>query len=207
MLHTIETRWFGQGEIPSEISDWFGACPGPAELQPLRRDHYLRNIDGDGLSLKLREGGLEIKQRRYDHGLVRLHGSIEGLVEAWVKWRFPLDQAIFPFPAAIDGSGNWFAVEKRRRLRRYGVGGRRLVPLIAPPGAAYAGCDLELTSVRAGGDLWWTVAFESASQGQNGLDRLLALTGLAFAETTPPQLLASNSFSYPLWLASSFDHT
>lgn len=197
MFSTVETRWFGQGSAPAPVLAWFKACPGTAEHQLVRRDHYLPISEADSLSVKVREGGLEIKQRQRSYGLVPLSQSASGLVEGWAKWRFPL--ALPESPAGVAGSdaAAWLAVDKERQLLRYQIGAGQDLQPAAPQTIIAAGCEVELTAVRAGGDRWWTVAFEAFGQSAGNEARLLTVANVLLAELAPRLLSAADSYGYP----------
>lgn len=195
---TAETRWFGLGEAPPEVLAWWETCDGPADQQPERRDHYLLSIEGDGLSVKVRQAGLEVKQRQHVYGAVQLSGFIAGLVEGWVKWRFPLQDTESPdLTKGIDGTG-WLEVNKARQLRRYRIDAQQVVQVFTD---TPSGCEVEFTEIQVAGDSWWTVAFEAFGQGARNHDHLLTVARHLFNETAPP-LNAAKSYGYPHWLAT-----
>jgi hypothetical protein len=207
VLQTVETRWFGPGSVPDDILNWFESLPGKAEDQPARRDFYLQSILDDGLSVKLREGGLEVKQRREGFGQIHFSSSVSGLVERWIKWRFPLDDSSSPAQSIVTGDSSWIAVAKLRRLKHYEVnetGSAPTMPL--PTGAAGRSKDaplafhLELAQVWAGKSHWWTVGYEAGNAGENLLELLRAAAEPQFRENAPGQLTGRNSFGYPRWL-------
>jgi len=201
-LSTVEVRWFGHHTVPSDISAWFEQCPGQSESQQSRRDFYLQPIMDGGLSVKLREGGLEIKQRQRSHGEVRLAHSVAGLLEQWVKWRFPLRLVDSFIPGEATESGSWVAVDKVRQQKTILAGEPPLDVPPAPQSRSYAGCYIELTSVRVGKSRWWTVGFEAEFEGRTGPDLLLKVTGQVFRNTSLEQLSIQNSYGYPHWLAT-----
>jgi hypothetical protein len=196
MYSTVETRWFGRGEVPAAVLAWFNACPGNVELQPVRQDHYLRLDEDDGLSVKVRDGGLEIKQRRCRYGLVPLTQSVFGLVEGWTKWRFPLeDPKSLPLDSA-SGVSAWLAVNKERQLRRYQLIANQDIQPTVPEETISAGCELEFAVLRAGGDLWWTVAFEAFGESAGNHARLLKVASTLLDRLAPHLLPSSESYSY-----------
>lgn len=195
---TIEARWFGPGSAPPELLAWLEAFEGPAEQQPVRRDHYLRYIEGDALNIKVRQGGLEVKQRQHAYGTVHLTSSIVGLVEGWFKWRFPLQDSESPAPTRdIDGPG-WLAVDKTRQLRSYQINAGQVVQVFND---TPEGCEVEFTKLQVKGDIWWTVAFEAFGHGPRDFDHLLAVAKHVFNKAAPP-LTAPDSYGYPHWLTA-----
>jgi hypothetical protein len=205
MFNTVETRWFGRGDTPDNLLAWFARRAGDAEQQPLRRDYYLQRIRDMGLNVKLREGGLEVKQRQRSHGLIQLGQSVEGVVERWTKWRFPVPESSDSIQSIQEASRSWLAVEKRRQLRHYRVDETGSVLPVSPLNVMSATCHFELAVVWAGESRWWTLAFEIDDQGSDALERLLAVAARQFDKRPPIHLSESNSFGYPHWLAKSLN--
>ena len=205
MFNTVETRWFGHGQAPNEVLAWFSSFEGAPEQQPLRRDHYLQPVDGDGLSVKIRQGALEVKQRQRVYGSTRLHRSVVGLVEGWIRWRFPLENPEPPVPGDLSKGSGWLAVDKERQLRRYQVTSEAVVQITTPQGTADSGCAIELTKLRVGGNSWWTVAFEATGDSAGIYEQLLVVTNHLFEAAKPPPLAAADSHGYPHWLATIID--
>lgn len=209
ILQTVETRWFGLGPVPGDVLNWFESLPGEAEDQPARRDFYLQPILDDGLSVKLREGGFEVKQRREGFGMVHFNKVVAGLVERWIKWRFALDDSSSPAQSIVGGEGSWIAVGKERRLKHYQVSEAGVVPTTPLPAeAADRSAEppmtfhLELAQVWAARSRWWTVGYETGCASQRPMEPLLAAARPQFKENAPGQLTGPNSFGYPHWLAT-----
>jgi len=210
IVHTLETRWFGPGAVPGDVLAWFEALPGQAGDQPARRDFYLQPIRDDGLSVKLREGGLEVKQRRESFGLIRFNASVAGLVERWVKWRFPLDRASSPMQSLAAGDSAWTAVDKERRLKYFQyseAGATQIGPSPGEAGGERPAGDaltfhVELAQVWAGTRRFWSVGYEAIWAGRNSLQRLLVAVDPQFRDSAPGQFSSPNSFGYPRWLAA-----
>lgn len=213
MLQTVETRWFGQGDVPADIWTWFEALPGNSEDQRPRRDLYLQPIQDDRVNVKLREGGLEVKQRQAIYGRISFSHSVAGQVERWIKWRFSLDDSSSSVATMYANHSSWVSVHKERRLKHYQLDEAGVIDT-APPPTDVAGrrpeaglmiCHLELAVVRVGRNLWWTIAYETDVQGDNTLDGLVSIAGRQFEVRAPGQLIETNSFGYPHWLATYVD--
>jgi hypothetical protein len=206
ILHTVETRWFTRGVVPADIPAWFAALPGDAEDQPLRRDLYLQPVADGGLSVKLREGGLEIKQRQETLGRFRFGPSATGLVERWTKWRFPLDETFNHWQSILDGGRSWQNVDKKRWLKHYRLdetGAIQVMPyqlLVQETGSQ--AFHLELANLRVGDQRWWTIAYEVAASEQPVSESLRSIAAQHLSEWQPGQLSISNSCGYPQWLAA-----
>ena len=200
MWPTVEVRWFYPGQVPSSLMAWFRQVEGDAEEQPCRVDHYLRLETTEALGIKLREGRIEIKQRRHRLGLVRFHEPVAGQIEAWRKWSFALTGAVASLGGSLAPASAWIAVEKERTLLLYQVGsGERIVPLPAGSYEPY-GCGLELTRIRARGAAWWSLGFEAFGQEANLQQSLVAVARHLLASGTVPRLEAAASCGYPRWL-------
>jgi hypothetical protein len=202
MFATVEVRWFFEGRVPEGVAEWFRrGVYGPDE-QPRRVDHYLRLGETESLGIKLREGRIEIKQRHRPHGVVRFHERAAGLVEGWRKWSLPLAGVGEGLAHALVPDSAWMAVQKERSLRNYRLGsGGQLVPV---PGVAYPGqgCGAELTTVEAGGAVWWSLAFEAFGPESSLQENLVSGIEHLFArEGVPFPLDARASYGYPRWLA------
>jgi hypothetical protein len=200
MYPTAEVRWFLRGPVPPEVEAWFRRRGGRAEQEPPRADRYLFLPDTSGLNVKLREGRLEIKHRVGQPSVVRFHERVTGRVEQWRKWSFELAQTSSALRRAAFPASSWIMVQKERRLRTYRVeDGDRAVVTSAPEPPA-AGCELELTSVRALRELWWTLAFEAFGDESTRREMLLLVARHVFSADEPPSLLAGNSRGYAAWL-------
>lgn len=197
---TLEVRWFCQGAIPEQVREWF-ACSDPPPLhEPLRVDYYLRLQRSEALGIKLREGSLEIKQRLRQHGNLRFHRCVTGAIEQWRKWSLPLAATQDGLAEVLVPKSSWMGVRKERMLRSYRCDAEGQV-VATPGGYADRGCHVELTSIQAGGSLWWTLACE-AYGAEPSLRRSLAST-MAYLlehEGAPCWLDAKDSFGYARWL-------
>jgi hypothetical protein len=195
---TVEVRWFGEGSIPVEISEWFrrGSCP-PERAAP-RIDHYLLCPNTDTLGIKLREGRIEIKQRQYEYGVRHFHKRIFGRVEAWRKWSFELAVGADYASSLLDGS--WLGVTKERELQRYQILGSDRVVAISATDHPDRECALELTKIRAKGGIWWSLGFEAFGDGVSLEENLLLVAQHLFSSFEAPSLGAEGSLGYPKWL-------
>ncbi|MGF1538822.1 MAG: hypothetical protein ACFB4J_20365, partial [Elainellaceae cyanobacterium] len=90
---TLETRWFYPGELPFEISQWFdtdciGSYVDPNHPFTERDDQYFLTPGCELLSLKLREGNLELKWRQQELDTVSASAEWGGKIEQWLKWSY-----------------------------------------------------------------------------------------------------------------------
>ncbi len=197
MQVTDEIRWFFAGPAPDAVLDWFrdGA---PIGASPRRTDIYLPLPDRLGLSVKLREGRLEIKTQTGPARAVRFANGIAGEAAPWKKegYRTPLVADIqrrLADPAALH-------VIKERHLRKFAVEQERAMEVSAgetPP----QGCLFEVTSLWLDGLPSWTIALEAFGSPAPHPHSLDAVAALLFATAPcPVPLHAAASRSYPQWL-------
>jgi len=210
MFPTVEIRWFKRGQAPQEVVAWFHHGEGRVDRRPQRVDHYLTIRPPGTLSVKFREGRIEVKQRFLRREPIRFHQRVTGIVEHWRKWSFELANA----PRACAGvgtpagvatpAGSWTPVRKERRLLTYRLtADRRVVPATAPSPHSNArdqGCVMELTAVVAAEQDWWTLAFEAFGDESGLEDVLLDVARAVLRAREPPVLNAAESRGYAHWL-------
>jgi len=204
MLPTVEVRWFNRGQTPPEVEAWFHQGEGSVDRRPRRVDHYLHIHQPGTLSVKFREGRIEVKQRFLRRDAIRLHPRVTGVVEHWRKWSFELADAPQARATIARPAGSWIPVRKDRRLLTYRLTrDRRVVPATAPVAhrdARDQGCMMELTAVVAGEQDWWTLAFEAFGDESGLEDVLLDVAGAVLRAREPPVLNAAESRGYADWL-------
>jgi hypothetical protein len=191
-VRSLEVRWILPGQLEAAVAGWFAQFPAAVES---REDTYLADPPLGGLSVKLRDGAaLEVKVYRGSPGILEVAGRARGRLESWDKWFFPCG----PPSRAGAGAPGWRPV--RKLIRRFpaasGQPGR-------PLGGGEAGCEVELTEVRAGGRAWWTLGFEATGLAAGLRTELEAAAALVFAQALPGsvELGTDNSQSYAQWLA------
>lgn len=192
LFHTDEVRWFFSGQVPPDVAEWFAGRCDPV-LQPERTDLYLTGLD-ESVGIKLREGRLEVKQRRGAGEAVRFGGGVEGLAEGWTKWGFGLAEADAP---RMDG--DWLPVTKTRWLRFFEVSGEGDVTSL--PRYPNRGGGLELTEVSVpSGEVWWTIGVEVLGPDEYRRGDMDALVAWLMAASDGPELPLESSMSYPGWM-------
>lgn len=193
MYPTTEVRWFLPSEIPSEAARWFESF-GPPVDPTSRTDRYLVPSSAIEPGIKVREGRIEVKARMNAHGHERLASGVEGIVESFYKWGFPLtDDSETP-------QGGWVDVTKTRRLRTFSNESGQVGEFSDHPDS---GCTLELGEVQLNGQPWWTVCLEAFGSGEAvRLDLLRATAERVFAGSTL-WLESQRSMGYVAWLAAS----
>ena len=135
--HSAEVRWFLPGlDQRDEVLKWFHlqdqlalnvekeydpkAATGPfVKLELERTDEYLLLPDSDTVSVKQRQGKLEVKALVTGPRPFACGGMI-GRTEQWVKWSFePSDkQRSKDLEIELDLTGPWRKVVKKRYLQK-----------------------------------------------------------------------------------------
>lgn len=199
ILESLEVRWFlhADHQTPEDWRKWYET----ATAEGKRVDHYLSTQREDlGFKARLIEGQpakVETKILLGSLGAVQIAIGAMGTIERWKKLSLALDDA------QLQRDGNWLAVEKDRRLRKYAfVAG--CVAEVDAGTKPETGCSVELTQLRfhrGGGDcVEWTLGFEAFGPEPLLLDVLLATCRAVFnAQTSPIELRGDWSRSYPAW--------
>lgn len=191
MIPTAEVRWFVEGALPEAARRWFQALAPDAAAEAPRTDRYAPT-EAEDLGVKVRQGKLEAKGRTEALGLERW-GRAGGHVETWRKWSYVL--------AADARPTGWIPVEKKRWLARYRIEGSAVERAAGEIPQGGEGVNVELTAVKAGSRMWWSVCLESS--GPDEAARLGALRRVAahvFDGGAPTGLAARASMGYPAWL-------
>ncbi|WNZ22752.1 hypothetical protein HJG54_07720 [Leptolyngbya sp. NK1-12] len=198
MHPTLEVRWFFRGRLPEEFYRWFPEAG--ADKPETRTDWYLYSPDR-GLGIKLREGGLEIKQRLANQGKSKLAKRVRGRVEQWLKWHFPIEQTADGAMAELGES--WMPVAKKRWCQHYAFtpdGAIQRVDSEDSEELMQQGCTLELSELQVWNQDWHSLCFEAFGPPEM-LDQILTNTvQQVHHEIGLPVLKARDSFGYPAWL-------
>jgi hypothetical protein len=200
MLPTLEVRWFIKSKAPDEVVAWFQQGELKSETQNPRVDYYFELEEIESLSIKLREGRVEVKQRLTDHGTIQFHELVSGRVEGWHKWSFSLADNETTLNEVISPSSKWIAVRKERILRKYAVINKTGVEPVPVDLPVNQGCQVELSNITVAGIAWWSVCFEAIGKVPGVRDVLLLVIKTMLAGDGSPTLQAKDSFSYPYWL-------
>ena len=221
MLHSAEIRWFLREQNQwSEMLKWFQLedqlplkeegtydpklVTGPfVKLELERTDEYLLFPASDTVSVKQRQGKLEVKVLVSGPRPFSLGGVI-GCLDQWVKWSFdPSDAIADQLKIEMDQSGPWRKVVKKRYLQKYSLDSG--LTAVSPDQRPDTGCNIELTviNVKATIGTWLTFGFEAF--GPSG--RVMAILDEAVQHfftahgPAPVRLEGRDSLSYPAWLA------
>ena len=189
MDRTVELRWFFRRPPPQPVLDWFEKVAEPPES---RTDCYLVLPGTDALGVKVRGGTtrLELKLRPRPPEALGLPGGVTGQLEQWQRWSLPRPAITRLLPRLALPKAGWTEVAKSRRLTTI-------------PYGADAGCRVELTGLRSGGQEWSTVGFESYGPEADLVAALEAAADEVFGSIDLPGSLGADlSCGYPGWLAT-----
>ena len=192
---TSEVRWFGRGELPEDVLDWFmaGGTIGAARQ---RTDSYQLNGEVDR-GVKLRGTSvLEVKTRLGCGQTVSLPCGVTGTIEEWRKTR------IIPTRAEVVTGYPFADITKTVVTRSFRFLGGEATPIDLPD-RSHTGCHVDLTSIRVNGVHAWCYAFEAYGDPGLRTDALLAAI-VAIEDRTPhPSELAgllSESLGFAAWI-------
>ena len=194
-FHTLEVRWFFSGSIPPEFNRWFASL-GDLRSMDARVDYYLLGT-GPSLGVKVREGSLEIKQRKQENGRKVFAPAFSGMVEHWNKWQVAISAAEIE---SIQRDLGWLAVEKTRQQYAFTLPENGRIFVRDPMDFPLNGGGVELTQIRLGRQPWWTFGAEVFGEPHLLSDILEQVIGYAIERDLELHLETASSISYPAWL-------
>ena len=216
MYRSSEVRWFFAGELPADVREWF-VVGDHVRGEPVRTDEYILLPDCRTVSLKIREGRLEVKARTLAPEPVTYAHDVKGMRDNWVKWssNTVAVEALEELVSRADERR--LIVTKHRRLRTYSLHGEAPEEVDGSVVRLEDGCQIELTEISVSwahpryrsnvpdeeqaSSTWWTLSFEAFGAPERitaNLDRVMTLI---FRSAPPMQLPRDASRSYPAWLA------
>jgi hypothetical protein len=131
MYKSKEIRWFknSSGKV---IRNRFASQGQTFENTEPRTDHYLP-LDKDDITVKLREGNIEIMQRIGEAAKGMLTKTTEGVFEHWIKWSFNADKADKGSQTIVSSNPhNWIETIKTRigvKLTENANGDLQIIPI------------------------------------------------------------------------------
>jgi hypothetical protein len=200
MFLTAEIRWFFLGTCPTAVIGWFKQLPGSYTIQSPRTDMYLNIPDTENLGIKLREGGLDIKQCHEPGIEYSFTDYVSGYLEQWSKWRFPLSELHSPLQLLTGEPSCWIPVNKKRRLYVYTVSSDNTVMPASNDPLPACGCGLELTNITCNDTQWWSIGFEAFGGGSSNTDILVNTIRHICRDMRVARLTTADSHGYPAWL-------
>lgn len=189
MYKSKEIRWFSPTNHAS-IIDWFSKHGLSFSNTKPRTDYYLPNTDHDDISVKLREGNVEIKQRTGNPNLQQFTKHATGYYENWVKWAFNVKEDDI-LSAAIITRNKYFWTEVYKE--RIGIKlttnetGEIIIKDIRDMSLSF-GCQIEYTRLLIHKKEWFTFGVEwfgekSIETGTNIFSEILGDTKLTTKES------------------------
>lgn len=187
---TLEVRWFFPQPDPV-IETFFQSQGKPLSSAATRTDRYLVIPGKEDISIKLREGKMEIKKRTGTPLAVHFHPQCAGYLEDWEKSAFRLMEEKMPGNA----TGYWLPVKKERTGITWSKNEQGEWATHDIKNRPAAGCQAEYTRLTINGGISYTFGLEwFGNQGERSLPP--ALDGL-FGQL---QLSADISCGYNVYL-------
>lgn len=155
-----EIRWF-LSEKSNTITKWFSDHNMDFSKTQARTDFYLPVPGKVDISIKLREGNLEIKQRNGEPESNHLTENAIGYIEDWVKWSFEIkDDDELAKSIIKDKKFNWIEVYKERIGVKLSVNSDGTIAILGLKDRIPFGCQVEYTRLLINGKEWFTFGFE-----------------------------------------------
>ncbi|RPD42782.1 hypothetical protein [Chitinophaga barathri] len=150
-----ELRWFFTQ--PDETIETFFQSHGKSlSAAASRTDQYLSIPGRDDMSIKIREGKMEIKKRTGIPVPVHPGAHASGFLEDWEKYMFRLQDDKIP----VNGSGYWLAVKKDRIGLKFSPNGQGEWAVLDIKEKTTTGCQAEYTRLIINGRESYTFALE-----------------------------------------------
>jgi hypothetical protein len=189
---TREVRWFAEGSLADEYRRWYMQQEAslPATVEAARVDRYVRLPANDYVSVKAREGKLEVKQRTSEYQLQAWPGGATGRCASWNKTVFE------PGDGDHEEWSGWQSIRKARIVRKFrfehgrvvGIGSELPIPV---------GCTFELTQAASS----TSIAFEAFGPLHELGSVFNATTSYVFERSGPAPLASKDSADYPAWIS------
>lgn len=148
-------------ENPDEaISDWFAGIGQSFENKASRTDWYLP-LDKQDVTVKLREGNIEIKHRSANPEKGSLTSGAVGMFENWIKWSFNADKTDRLSQEIISNNPyQWTeTIKTRTGVKVTGDATGNLLTVPIEQRVEY-GCQIEYTLLKVWGGIFYTFALE-----------------------------------------------
>jgi hypothetical protein len=159
MFKSKEIRWFTESRDPG-ILDWFRLRARTFEKTRSRVDYYLP-LQKNDISVKLREGNIEVKHRVGDGTPTRLTDRVEGVFENWIKWSFKVDKVDRLKTDIIHfGKYEWLKMTKKRMGIKVATGNPNPGDLYDIAEFVDFGCQIEYTEVELLGSRYYSFGLE-----------------------------------------------
>ncbi len=175
MVYSAEMRWFFKNRAETELMEaWFNSQGLFWADKWDRADIYLWQPDLPKLSVKIREGKIEVKTLLADRGVVPLANGNSGVHNDWVKYSFELHESdeenqnlLQQFSAEITKAKQqiWVRVDKERLLVKFSVDPEKNIWNKVPENTwPQEGCGVELTRIKVNNNTYYTFGLEAFSK-------------------------------------------
>jgi hypothetical protein len=160
LANSREIRWFNLKENKT-ILEWFaGQGIHFSNIKP-RTDFYLKIPDCQEINIKLREGKIEIKQRKGHPVLHKLGHNASGYLEDWVKWSFSMSETDTLIKDIQKGiMYDWIKLYKQRLGVKITTSSGNNWQTHDINEVLPIGCQIEYTKLEVEGKIWYTFAIE-----------------------------------------------
>jgi hypothetical protein len=203
-IHTVETRWFVEGDLPGKVEDWFRDLGDtPASDWETRDDIYLVVPHSHDIGIKTRSitEAFEVKGRMRNLGEHRFKSGLSGTVDTWAKWshdEFGSEHWITTLAERYPGA---VRVRKSRLKRYYQITGPSDFSQMPSSGPMDRGGILEVAKLWRAGTQYWSVAMEAFPVDQD-LPKDMQQVTTTLLEHFPVDLGPHLSMAYPEWLSA-----
>lgn len=161
LYETKELRWFFKDENKS-IANWFANLDKDLAEPKLRSDYYLPLEGIADVGIKLREGNIEIKQRRMKSNIYQLTDNAAGYLEQWDRWSFEIkDKDELAKKITKKDKFEWIEVQKERwAIKIKGEKKNGDPKIVDIKEQLDSGCQLEYTKINVKEEKWYTFSLE-----------------------------------------------
>lgn len=159
MYKSKEIRWF-KDSSDRAIIDWVVSKGQAFETTQPRTDFYLQ-LGKDDVTIKFREGNIEIKHRIGDVENGKLTPNAEGVFENWIKWSFNADKTDKLSQTIVSSNAyDWIETIKTRigvKVTADTNGDLQILPIKS---FVDYGCQIEYTQLKMNSKTVYTFALE-----------------------------------------------
>ena len=161
LYQSKELRWFFKEEN-KYIRQWFDGLEKSLSESKKRSDYYLPLYGKPDVGIKLREGNIEIKERKTKSSLYQLTEGVSGYLEQWERWSFELkNKDELANKITRKDKFNWIEIQKERWAVKFTNGKNSGAPKILDiKEELNYGCQLEYTEIKVNSEEWFTLSFE-----------------------------------------------
>lgn len=182
MYKSTEIRWFIESSDRA-ILDWFARQGQTIDNTVPRTDFYLPLKEKD-ITVKLREGNIEIKHLVGETLCGSLTPSAEGYFEHWIKWSFNADKEDKLSQQIMESNTyDWVEIIKTRLGMKMTKDDKDKLLILPIKAFVNFGCQVEFTNLIIDGKIYNTFALEwfgkeTLELGQEFMNEILGPTKL-----------------------------